>query len=773
MTLAPDRTAERVLAAPDGLVGLAGPAGRPGRRAAGDRSDAWDKATGATRFSADLHTPGALHAAVVRSTVPHADVLGVDTGEASQMEGVVGVVTAADLEAGRCGRRVRDMPLLAGERVRFVGQQVAVVLAVTRQQAEAAALMVVVDYRDRPVVLDPLAALAPDAPHVHEDPWEYDGAVVVPGSPANLQSEVVEGDAAAVTEVLGRCAHMVTRTYRTPAGHQGYLEPMCWTAAPRPGGGVTIQGTSKAPYRLREQAAKTLGLPLETVEVGPATIGGDFGGKGGVVDPTLCAALALWAGRPVRLALRSGEDLSATDARHSSVVTVSVGCDGEGHLRALSFDGVFDGGAFAAMKPIPSVNLHGALESALGYRLEAFAVRSRIAYTNTVPKGHMRAPGAPQAVFAIESAIDELAGAAGLPAAEVRRRSLLADGDDDAYGHRWDEARGGLTLDAALAAVGAASDAATTPPAGGRGIGLGQRATRARPVPQGWLSGTGMAIYARPTSPPAITSLRVVPSDDGTFTVEVPFPETGTGSHTLVRNEVATALELEPGQVRVRQVDTGSLPYDPGVGASRVTVGLTAAIHRLAVAWAEQGGTGPVEVATEPGKDRPALSYCAQVARVAVDPETGQVRVLELITAVDVARILRPRSHQLQVDGGAVMGLGFACYEDLLEADGQVWAPNLAEFRLPTAADVPPLRTVLVEGGRGVGPANVKAVGELCNVPTAAAVANAVADATDCRIRTLPITAERVFWALRDDGAHYGGISAVTDHVPVADERAC
>lgn len=722
MTLAPDRAAEP---GPDA----------PGAPADGDRSDALDKATGATRYSADLDPTGVLHAAIVRSPVPHADVVGIDAGEARRMDGVAGVVTAADLNAGLCGRRVRDMPLLAGGRVRYVGQPVAVVLAGTREQAEAAALTVVVDTTDRPPVLDPVAALGDDAPGVHDSPWEYDGAVVGPGSPVNLQSEVVGGDGAAVAATLAGCAHVVTRTYRSPAGHQGYLEPQCWTAAPRPAGGVTIQGTSKAPYRLREQTAKTLDLPLEAVEVAPTPLGGDFGGKGGVVDPTLCAALALWAGRPVRLALRSGEDLWATDARHSSEVTVTVGCDDDGRLRALSVDAVSDGGAFAAVKPIPSANLHGMAECGLGYRLEAFAVRSRIAYTNRVPKGHMRSPGAPQAVFAIESAIDELAAVAGVAPAEVRRRSLLADGDVDAYGHQWDEARGVMTLDAALAAsVGTQRTERT---------GAAHRA-----VPDGWRGGVGMAVYARPTAPPAVTSLRLVPEDDGTLCIEVPFPETGTGSHSLVRKQVAAAFGVAPRHIAVRQVGTGSLPYDPGVGGSRVTVGLTAAVHRLAAAWAEQGGTGPVEVTTEAGSERPVLSYCAQVARVAVDPATGQVRVLEIVTAVDVARVVRPRSHQLQLDGGTVMGLGFACFEDLLEADGQVWAPNLAEFRLPTAADVPPLRTVLVEGGRGVGPADVKAVGELSNVPTAAAIANAVADATGCRLRTVPITAERVYWAL-------------------------
>ncbi len=690
-----------------------------------ERVDARAKAAGELRFSGDLQEAGTLHAVAVRSPVPHAEIVGISFAEARSVDGVVAVLSAADLAAGLCGRRVRDMPLLARDKVRYSGESVAAVLAVTRRRAEEAASLVDVEYRELPEILDPVTALSLSSPAVHEAAWSYDGAVVSAGDPANLQSELVDGSSSDVDEALATAAHVVTRTYRTPAGHQGYLEPQCWTAVPA-GAGVRVRGTTKSPYRLREQLAWTLGLALDDVEIEPVHLGGDFGGKGGVVDPTLCAALAIHARRPVRLALRSGEDLVSTDARHSSIIDVRAGCDGRGRLLALSIDAVFDGGAYAAAKPTPTVNLHGMAESALGYRLAAYAIRSRIAYTNRVPKGHMRAPGAPQAVFAVESAIDELAAAAGIPPATLRRRSLLGDGDRDAYGHRWAQARGVATLDAAVDVPASV------------------------PIPAGWRGGTGTAVYARPTAPAATTSVRLERGAEGDLILLLPIPETGTGSHTVARAQLATALGVEPGRIHVRQVSTTDLPYDPGVGASRVTVGITAAVRQLAAAWEARDHDDPITVSTDPGSEGPVLSCCAQVAHVAVDPDTGQVRVLELVTAVDVATILLPRAHQLQLDGGAVMGLGFACFEDLLEAEGQVWAANLGEFRLPTTEDVPVLRTVLVEGGAGIGPSNVKAVGELANVPVAAAVANAVAHATGCRIREVPVTAERVFWAMRE-----------------------
>jgi putative selenate reductase molybdopterin-binding subunit len=695
------------------------------------RNDAMAKATGTARYTADVPATGAWHIALVRCPHPGARITRIDVADAREAPGVRAVLTAADLPDDRAGRRVRDQPLLAGEVALYSGEPVAAVLAETRQQAETAAALVEVDYEPIEGVFDPLVALQSGSPLVHRAPWEYPGAVVRPEDGPNLQSVVTDGDPGSTARALAGAAHRVTATYRTPAGHQGYLEPQAWAAELDEAGRLRIRGTTKSPYRLREQAAATLGTDPEQIEVEPALLGGDFGGKGAVVDAILCAAICRVVGHPVQLVLRSSEDLTATDARHPSVVTVSLGCDQSGRLVALDFDAVFDGGAYAAAKPIPSVNLHGAIEAAVGYRFGNFALRSRVAYTHTVPKGHMRAPGAPQTVFAIESALDELAGVAGMDPAELRRRNLLRPGESDAYGHSWPDARGVDVLEAALAAAGGE-------PAAG--------------APASWALGSGMAFYCRPTPPPPATALSLRQLADGTFQVGVPIPETGTGSHSVVADYLAAALGVDPGAVSVHQLPTSALGFDPGVGASRVTAGMTAAVERLAEEWrARPPGTDALAVEVPAGDEGPALTCCAQVARVGVDTETGEMRILELISAVDVAEVMRPPSHQLQIDGGAVMGIGFARFEDLQEEDGQVWASTLGEFKLPVAADVPPLRTVIVPGGKGVGPANIKAVGELTNVPVAAAVANAVADATGIRVRDLPVSAERIYWLLHPD----------------------
>ncbi len=678
------------------------------------RIDALAKLTGRAVYAADVDLPGLCHAAVARSPFPHARVVAVDPGPAREVPGVIGVFTAADLSPGRYGRRVRDIPLLAGPEARFAGERVVAVVAESRIVAERAAARVRIEYEELPAALGAEEALAPTAPAVHEAAWSYPGAVVTPDDPPNLQSRVLHGSPEDAERALAGSAHVVDRTYRLAAGHQGYLEPQACAARVDPDGRVHVWMANKSPYRLRHQLAECLELDPELIEIHPVTIGGDFGGKGSPMDAPLCVELARRTGRPVMLVERYHEDLTSANPRHSGRVRVRVGCDGEGRLTGFHVDALFDGGAYAGFKPLPTVTLHGLEEVGSSYRVPAAAVEVRICYTHTVPRGHMRSPGAPEAVFAFESALDELAHEAGLDPVEIRRRNLLADGEPNPWGTTWVEARGRATLEAALDAY------------------------RPLAVPPGWRHGRGIAVYDRPTRP-GRASLRLVPDGDRLI-VETGLPEQGGGAHTVLRQGLARALGMEPDRIEVRQVSTAGLPPDDGVGGSRVTATLSVAV----AAEALRAEGGPVTVTLDPATVPPVTSYCVQVAQVAVDPGSGQVRVLELLTAVDVAEVVNRDAHRLQIEGGAVMGYGLACLEDLLLEDGRVWAANLGEFRIPSPVDVPGLRTVLVPGGRGIGVLGVKAVGELANVPTAAAIANAVADAVGVRVRDLPITAERV-----------------------------
>jgi CO/xanthine dehydrogenase Mo-binding subunit len=727
------------------------------------RNDAWAKASGRSRYVADLSLPGMVHAAVVRSVVPHARILGIHAKQAEAADGVVGVFTAADVNPHPYGRSVRDVPILASDVVRFTGERVAAVVAESRRAAEAAAALVDVDYHELPAVFSPEEAIVPGAPAVHEAPWDYPRSASRPADGPNVQSRVVHGSLAEAEQALSRAAFTIDRTYSTPSGHHGYLEPQACVAAVE-AGRVRIWAANKSPYRLRGQLAECLGLDPALIEIQPVPLGGDFGGKGSPMDIPLCVELSRLTGRPVRLVLRYSEDLIATNPRHPSRIRIRAGCDRDGHVTAVVIRALFNGGAYGGFKPLPTVSLHGTDECLMAYDIPVSGIESVIAYTNTVPRGHMRSPGSPQSTFAVESGLDELAVVAGIDPVEFRLRNLVRSGGPRyGGGPAWVEARGGETLAALQAA-------------------LRQPGAAHPPVPAGWRHGTGVAVYARPVPRTGATSLRLVPGSLGRVQVEVAIPETGTGSHTMVRNRLAAELSISADDVEVVQVSTAVLPIDPGVGASRVTVGMSEALGWAARAWRARAGDEPVVV--ELGADgrpeaagpadpadvaasAPVVSYCAQAARVAVDPGTGQVKVLEITSAVDVGQIINPLAHQMQIDGGTVMSYGFGCLEDLMEAEGQVLAANLGEFKIASMKDIPSLRTVLVEGGRGVGTANVKPIGELTNVPAAAAIANAVAAATRHRIRSLPITAEKVFWTLQEAGAG-DGPAQVADACPGA-----
>jgi CO/xanthine dehydrogenase Mo-binding subunit len=669
-----------------------------------------------------------LYAAVARSSMSHARIVGIDTAAARAADGVRGVYTAADVTPMPYGRAVRDIPVLARERVHYIGERVAAVVATSRLLAEQAAALIEIEYEELPAVTTPEAAIAPGAPLVHDAPWEFPRAYVKPEDGTNLQSLVTVGLPEPVEKALANSAFVVDQTYRTRAVHQGYLEPQACIAHYDEEDRLHIWLTSKSPYRLRSQIADCLQIDESRIEIEPIALGGDFGGKGSPMDAPLCSELARLTGRPVKLVLRYSEDLVATESRHPAIFRIRVGCDADGRLTALAHEVVLDGGAYAGYKPSELASVHGAVEAG-GYRIPAFYAEARTTYTHTVPKGHMRAPGSPQANFAQESALDELALAAGIDPVELRRRNLLETGEHDANGHSWVEFRGGETLEVAVAAM------------------------RRPAAPPGWLIGRGLSIYCRPTSTGTQSSLCIVPIAGGRLRIEVPVVETGTGSHTVYRELIGRELDYEADEIDVVQVSTDELAGDPGAGGSRVTASIALVVDAAVKAWRARLGDEPVNVTVDERGSQPVGSYGVMVAEVAVDPETGQLKVLELLSAIDVADIINPKAHQMQIDGGAAMGFGYACLEDIDEQDGQVWAANLGEFKLASARDVPAFRTVLVPGGKGVGTANVKSIGETTTPPVAAAIANAVAAATGCRIRELPITAERIFAALHERGA--------------------
>jgi len=713
----------------------------PGPRVEGEL-----KVSGQLLYSDDLALPGLLHVAVVRSPYPHARILRIDTEAAQKAPGVLAVLTGTDAASLRFGRAVRDVPILAVDKVRFVGEMVAAVAAESKATAEEAAALIQAEYDPIPGVFDPVEAMEPDAPAVHDEPWTYAGAGRGEEEPKNLMARAIAQRGGDIEAALAGSELIFEHTFRTQPHHHGYLEPHSCTVAVNPDNTVRVWSCNKSPYRLREQLGAAFGIPVENFTMHTPAVGGDFGGKGSPMDIPLCLELSRRTGRPVRMTMRYGEELMAAAPRHASVSRVRVGVTRDGSLQAVDVHCYFNGGAYGGFRP--SVNFGG--HTATSYRVPAIRVTCDRVYTNQVPGGNTRAPGAPQLTFAMESMMDVVARELRMDPCTFRRNNLIREGETTPFGDHYSEIRSLQTLDLAESAY---------------------RPVFPHDAPRTVRFGRGIAVYDRASHAPQRTSIRLVLLRDGSVEAQIPQMETGTGSHSVVRRVVAEGIGLPLNQVAVRYVGTAYLPYDSGVGGSRVTVSASEAAHVGALqfkqaAEREMGGRpldleavaargARVEIVAETGGDQAggghheaATSYCVQIAQVGVDVETGQVRLYEVLAAVDVADIIEPISHRSQIEGGVVTGIGYALTEDLGIEEGRVTAAHLGDYKMPNIADTPGLRVVLLEGGKGIGARNVKGIGEVGNVPTAAAIANAVADAIGVRIDSLPVTAEKVRKAL-------------------------
>jgi CO/xanthine dehydrogenase Mo-binding subunit len=686
-----------------------------------------EKVTGRTRFAADVDLPGLLWGKILRSPYPHARIRRLDASEAWSVPGVKAVVTGQDAPGLLMGKVLRDMPVLCWDRVRYIGDRVAAVAAETPEAAEEALWRIDVDYDVLPAVFDPMDAMRPDAPLLHDDVASYAGAPldVLATDVHNGQTRLTwaKGD---VAEGFRQADVILEHSFTIPSRHQGYLEPFASVLAIDEDGRVQAWCSSKAPFRARLQLAQALGLREEHIRVNVVSVGGDFGGKGDARDLPVAYLLAKMARRPVKIVLSYGEELTASNPTHPTVVTIRSGVTRDGRLTAREVRTVHASGAYGAMKP------RGFLSTAhyVGgpYRVPHTSFEFLQVYTNTTPGGYFRAPGAHQYTFALECHTDLLARELGMDPAAFRRINLLAPGEEDAVGRPIRVAAVRQVLDAALEA----GDWGAPKAAPGRG--------------------KGVAIFGRQIGGGAAGAVLIAEAD-GSFTVLSPTVDVGTGTHTIEQQIVATEMGVPLSQVRVRQGDTDSTPFDEGPRASRVTYtegqAVLQACRQMRQALRDGAALPPtITVEHEAPQPEDVMYFSAQVAEVEVDRETGQVTVIKVVTAHDVGTVINPLAHQGQIEGGLVTGLGLALTEELLSEDGHILNGHLGEYKLPTMVDIPPLETVLVPTGGGEGPYQAKAIGELANNATAAAIANAVADAVGCRLFELPITAERVYAAL-------------------------
>lgn len=728
------------------------------------RIEGADKVSGRMRYAADLPFPAALSAKILRSSLPHARILGIDTSQAAKLAGVRGIITGADVTGVMVGLRMKDMPLLAQDRVRFVGEPVAAVAADSDAIAKEALGLIEVNYEELPYVTDPLEAIKAGAPILHENPLAYKNAPEREIELPNVQShgKWSNGD---LEMGFKNAARIFEHTFRTPLGFHGYIEPQACTVQINDDGRVEIWASNKAPFTLRSRFARDLGLDESNVKVHILPVGGDFGGKTSVTEAPICYFLAKKTGRPVRMVLEYTEELTAVSHRHPAVITLRTGVDSDGKLTAMQVRAVFSGGGYAALKANAEVTVQGPRRAASYYRIPAMQVETLCVYTNQVPCTQTRTPGSPQTTFAVESHIDIIARELGIDPVAFRMKNLIDDGEATPLGQKLKGVVAKQTFQKAL-------DAAGWNRSKGKNI------------------GRGVAVYERPSGA-GKSGAAITVQENGSITVHLGVPDVGPGIHTVVQQIVSEVLELPRERVAVVVADTDRSPYDSGTGGSKSTNSVGTAAYQavselkgkiLGLA-AETLGCKPEELTSTdgryslPGKKAvpftelmsaavrrnggtlthlsvyepsraPITSFAAQVAEVEVDPGTGQTRVKKLTTVHDSGTVLNHLSYTGQIDGGVITGLGFALMEDNSLLDGKMITANLGEFKMATIADVPKLTTVLMESPNGPIPYQGKAIAEIPNVPTAAAIANAIADAVGVRLYDLPITSEKIYAAL-------------------------
>jgi len=731
--------------------------GRPTPRVEGEL-----KVTGKAQYSADLKLPNMLWGRCLRSPISYGRIKSIDFSKALQVPGVKAVITGEDVRGLRIGRRIYDTPVVADGVVRFIGEKVAAVAAGTKSAAEQALELIEVEYDELEPLLDPLEAVKPGAPVLHPDLLSYRGLPVPVEKPSNVFSYLKWGKGD-IEEGFRDADLIVENTYTTQVTHQSYLEPHACVVKADAAGGAEVWSCSKTPFAVRTQLSNCIGVAKEKLVFHPMHVGGDFGGKGGFMDVPAAYFLSLKSGQAVKMIMDFTEELTAGNPRHASIIKIKTGVKKNGAIVAHHLDFIFDSGAYGSMKP--SGYLIGASTCAGPYRIANCLIEERMVYTNKIPCGHMRAPGDPQGFFANESQLDIVARKLGMDPAEFKRKNMLRDGDETPIGLHISHIRGAEALDKAIRLSGYRKPKMKNV---GRGLSFSE-----------WSPNGGEG------------NVFVTIGEDGAVKVASPVVDQGAGVLTVIVECVGEELKVPADAIELTQLDSTVVPSDGGVGGSRATrvygnaacdAGSKARAELFAVA-AGKLGVEEKELELANGcvvhkKSRRKLSFAevvringspisvkgyyknsekshdasvsAQIAEVQVDPETGQVALTKMVSAHSTGKVINPLMHQGQIEGGVVCGLGFALTEEVLFDGGKITTTNFGEFKIPSIADIPALKTAVMENvPAGPGPYNSLAIGEVANVPTAAAVANAVADACGVRIIDLPVTSEKVYRALR------------------------
>ena len=747
------------------------------------RPDAVDKVRGTAIFADDVEFPEMLHGAVLRTGVPHAILRRLDVGRARLAPGVRAVLTAVDIPGEpNHGLVVADWPVLVGvgERVRYVGDAVALVAADTRAQARAALDRIEAEYEELPPITDPIQARDPGAIRLHES-----GNLLkhIPVRKGDLQRGFAEADV------------ILDETFHTAMTEHAYLEPECSVARPTEDGRLEIYVGSQIPYSDRKQVAASLGVPVEQVRIVGTLVGGGFGGKEDIAGQIHAALLARTTGRPVKVLFDRRESMLVHPKRHATRIRVRFGAKHDGTLTAAETELYGDTGAYASLGD--KVMTRATTHSAGPYIIPHVQADCYAMYTNNPPAGAFRGFGVTQSCYAVESAVEMLAERLAIDPIEIRRRNALRVGERTNTGQLLTESVGLVAcidrVEAEMRRLAPVGDlfAPEIEPA-------------APHVRRAWGFAVGYKNTGLGGGAPDKSAAEVELRADGTAEVRTSAAEIGQGLVAVLQMIAAQELTLPLERVHVLLMDTDRTPDGGPTTASRQTyvtgnaVRLAAGVVRQAaqatlserfdvppdqirfveglaqvdgqrvplgqvVEWMKAEGREPRALyeywapATQaPGTGGAmhfAFSFGAQAAQVEVDLQTGEVRVLRVIAANDVGRAINPLGLLGQVEGGVMMGLGNALTEEYIVEGGRVFTDRLARYRMPSITHTPEIISIVVEEPTQDGPYGAKGVGEMSSIPTTPAITNAIFHACGVWVKRLPVDQD---WLARQLQARAG-----------------
>ncbi|MGD0236715.1 MAG: xanthine dehydrogenase family protein molybdopterin-binding subunit [Syntrophorhabdales bacterium] len=741
--------------------------------------DSREKAMGKAIYYSDLALSGMLHGKILRSPHPHARILNIDVDRAVALPGVRAVIFSKDVPSEKYGVQVADRPILAQDKVRFVGEEVAAVAAIDEETAEEAIDLIRVEYEPLSPVLEVREALQPGSPLVHEEKE----------SNLALSSRIVRGD---VGRGFDESEIVVEEEFRTQFVHALYMEPQITVALVDASGRLLLYLPVQTPFTTRDMIARILKIPLHKIKVIQTHMGGAFGGK---LDTTLhfvSALLALKTGKPVRLGNSLEEDLSSTSLRVPADIRIKIGASKDGGFIAKQVSILADNGAYCSLAPkIVCTNM--AIRSDCLYRYQHTLTESKLVYTNKVPTSAFRGFGNPQITFAQESIIDKLAAELGIDPVQIRLKNGVQTGDRTIHGWRIDSCGLQECLEEGAKRIGWEEKRRQSDSKKLRGVGVAAMIHVSGN--RGALEWDGSEAWIRM-------------HEDGTAVLLSGESELGQGKNTVLSQIAAEAIGLSPDQVHVPPVDTETCPFVLGPYSSKTTVlagnavrnaglqlrsqilevassMLQVPIHMIRVKEGQvyvddksepsltvkevvrfshthedrqtffaRGIFDPGKVRIGPQNDyygdiSATYPFAAHFAEVEVDPETGQVTLLRYVAAHDVGKAINPMAVEGQIRGGVTQGLGYALTEAVLFKSGEVQNANLLDYVLMTSLDVPPIEPILVEPIDPAGPYGAKGIGEATLIPVAAAVANAIYHATGIRFTEIPITPEKIHLALK------------------------